>query len=79
MGEGPVLFCRMPIVSLSTIRIFAVIFAIWSVAGCGVLNVGKWKGVERTDSDEKFYLLKTCPIGLIVVGPSQESLRPYPG
>ena len=26
--------------------------------GCGMFNLGKWKGIERTGADEKFYLLK---------------------
>lgn len=27
-------------------------------AGCGVINPGKWKGIERTSADEKYYLVK---------------------
>jgi hypothetical protein len=26
--------------------------------GCGVINPGKWKGIEKTAADEKFYLVK---------------------
>ncbi len=26
--------------------------------GCGVINPGKWKGIEKTSADEKFYLVK---------------------
>lgn len=29
-----------------------------ALAGCGVLNLGKWKGLEKTGKDEQFYLLK---------------------
>ncbi|MCX5873763.1 MAG: hypothetical protein NTY51_11115 [Deltaproteobacteria bacterium] len=29
----------------------------WS-AGCGVINPGKWKGIESTSSDEQYYLVK---------------------
>jgi hypothetical protein len=28
------------------------------LAGCGAFNMGKWKGLERTASDERFYLVK---------------------
>ncbi len=28
------------------------------LCGCGVINVGKWKGIEKTSADEKFYLAK---------------------
>ena len=28
------------------------------LAGCGVFNLGKWKGIEWTAADEKFYLVK---------------------
>lgn len=27
-------------------------------ASCGVINPGKWKGIERTSADEKYYLVK---------------------
>ena len=30
----------------------------FAVGGCGVINVGKWKGIETTSSDENTYLLK---------------------
>ena len=26
--------------------------------GCGAINVGKWRGIERTDPDEAYYLVK---------------------
>ena len=29
-----------------------------ALAGCGAINPGKWKGIERTSSDESFYLVK---------------------
>lgn len=28
------------------------------LAGCGMFNMGKWKGIEKTDADEKYYLVK---------------------
>jgi hypothetical protein len=30
----------------------------FSVGGCGVINPGKWKGIETTSSDEQHWLLK---------------------
>jgi len=30
---------------------------VW-LGGCGAINVGKWKGIERTGSDEEYYLAK---------------------
>ena len=27
-------------------------------SGCGVVNLGKWKGIERTARDESYYLVK---------------------
>jgi hypothetical protein len=27
-------------------------------SGCGIVNLGRWKGLERTAADEKFYLAK---------------------
>ncbi len=41
--------------------IFACILLLTMVAelaGCGAINVGKWKGIETTSDDEQFYLLK---------------------
>jgi hypothetical protein len=28
------------------------------LAGCGMFNLGKWKGIEKVSSDEKYYLVK---------------------
>lgn len=28
------------------------------VSGCGLINLGKWKGIERTAKDEEYYLVK---------------------
>ncbi len=58
MGGKPPVFLVIWTVLLSTIRLLTVLGMVWAVAGCGVLNVGKFKGLERTDSDEKYYLLK---------------------
>ncbi len=32
--------------------------ALFTVSGCGVINPGKWKGIETTSKDEQYYLLK---------------------
>ncbi len=28
------------------------------VGGCGMFNLGKWKGIEKASADEKYYLVK---------------------
>ena len=28
------------------------------LAGCGMFNLGKWKGIEKSSADEKYYLVK---------------------
>jgi hypothetical protein len=28
------------------------------LCGCGAINIGKWKGIEKTAADEKYYLVK---------------------
>ncbi len=28
------------------------------IAGCGMFNLGKWKGIEKAAADEKYYLVK---------------------
>jgi hypothetical protein len=41
------------------LRMMLVLMAgLFFAAGCGAINVGKWKGIERTASDEEYYLLK---------------------
>lgn len=60
MGGRTQLFVVMSNASLSTVRLLTVLFVMCAMTGCGVLNVGKWKGLERTDSDEQYYLLKNC-------------------
>ena len=35
-----------------------VMCCIAGVLGCGAINLGKWKGFERTASDEQYYLVK---------------------
>lgn len=42
-------FLTLLIISLLTISI---------IASCGAINPGKWKGLERTARDEKYYLVK---------------------
>lgn len=34
------------------------LLALFLVASCGIINPGKWKGIEKTASDEKYYLLE---------------------
>ena len=34
------------------------LLALFMVASCGIINPGRWKGIEKTASDEKFYLLQ---------------------
>ncbi|MCX5860734.1 MAG: hypothetical protein WCG29_10825 [Desulfomonile sp.] len=34
------------------------IIAFLACVGCGVINPGKWKGIETTAKDEKYYLVK---------------------
>lgn len=58
MGETPALFSAISPSSRSPMRIGAVLLMMLAFAGCGVINVGKFKGVERTDSDEQYYLVK---------------------
>lgn len=44
---------------LVSVPLFTVIVAIaMLVSSCGVINLGKWKGIERTASDEAYYLVK---------------------
>jgi len=45
-------FCRV----ILMVGLF--VCASFLTAGCGVINPGKWKGIERTSSDEKYYLVK---------------------
>ena len=32
--------------------------AVLVLAGCGAINPGKWKGIEKTSKDEQYYLVK---------------------
>ncbi len=36
----------------------ALAFSLLLICGCGAVNLGKWKGIERTSPDEHFYLVK---------------------
>lgn len=36
---------------LCTVALIIILFS----GGCGAINVGKWRGIERTDPDEAFY------------------------
>jgi hypothetical protein len=33
-----------------------------ALAGCGAINLGKWKGIETTGKDEEYYLLKSVTL-----------------
>jgi hypothetical protein len=37
---------------------FVLLTLVPALAGCGAINPGKWKGIEKTSSDEHFYLVK---------------------
>ncbi len=39
-------------------RLTALTICLVWLGGCGVINVGKWKGIESTSKDENYYLLK---------------------
>ncbi|HMK35236.1 MAG TPA: hypothetical protein VK463_09235 [Desulfomonilaceae bacterium] len=43
-------------VKLAAVAICMVTFLF--LEGCGVINVGKWKGIETTGRDESYYLVK---------------------
>jgi len=40
----------------------AVLFTFALAAGCGALSLGKFKGIEKTSADEKYYLLKSAEL-----------------
>lgn len=44
---------RMPNISCCLLAI-----VLLANVGCGVINPGKWKGIEATAKDEKYYLVK---------------------
>jgi hypothetical protein len=41
-------------VSFSVVLVIIILFS----GGCGAINLGKWRGIERTDPDEAYYLVK---------------------
>ncbi len=47
---------RNPLDRILLIIAFCLIFC--CVEGCGMINPGKWKGIETTSSDEYYYLVK---------------------
>ncbi|MFH0958104.1 MAG: hypothetical protein V1897_05305 [Pseudomonadota bacterium] len=47
---------RNPLYRLALV--VAVCAILCCIAGCGMINPGKWKGIETTSSDEQYYLLK---------------------
>jgi hypothetical protein len=44
----------LPALRVSLLSLFLVCW----LAGCGVINLGKWKGIEHTSSSEYYYLVK---------------------
>jgi hypothetical protein len=39
-------------------RLLAVAIILFLLTSCGMFNLGKWKGIEKTAADEKYYLVK---------------------
>jgi hypothetical protein len=49
----------MQLMSLKVLfRLLVLASTVLVLAGCGMFNMGKWKGIERADADEKYYLVK---------------------
>ncbi len=48
-SERGLLVFRVPLLSL---------FLVCWLAGCGMVNLGKWKGIEHTSTNEYYYLVK---------------------
>jgi hypothetical protein len=40
------------------LRSVPVLFVLAAMIGCGAINLGKWKGLERSSRDEEYYLVK---------------------
>jgi hypothetical protein len=53
VGEFKRRIIRIPNISCSLLAI-----VLLANVGCGVINPGKWKGIEATAKDEKYYLVK---------------------
>lgn len=43
--------------SVGLFLVMGLLFTFW-LTGCGAINPGKWKGVETTSPDERYYLVK---------------------
>lgn len=43
---------------LKRFALHALLMTLLFSAGCGVFNLGKWKGIERTADDESYYMVK---------------------
>lgn len=43
------------------------------ISGCGLVNLGKWKGIERTAKDEEYYLVKNVSLTAGSMGSPKES------
>jgi hypothetical protein len=61
--QAPTVFlCEIVLSKESKVRAFfrciPALTLVAVLAGCGAINVGKWKGIEKTASDENFYLVK---------------------
>jgi len=45
-------------VSLTLPLVSALLLTAFMVSACGVINIGKWKGIEKTSPDENYYFVK---------------------
>lgn len=50
--------CRTDIPRIFSIANTALVVFILLATGCSAINPGKWKGIEKTAADEKYYLVK---------------------
>jgi hypothetical protein len=54
--EEPVNLHPMPLKGL--FPLLALTITLFLLTSCGMFNLGKWKGIEKTSADEKYYLVK---------------------
>lgn len=59
MEKGPILKLSVPSgrTRMKRVSLLACLLVYW-LAGCDMVNLGKWKGIERSSADEKYYLVK---------------------
>jgi hypothetical protein len=53
-GSSPNTFFHFP----RLIRTSVLVILVSTLCSCGVVNLGKYKGIEKADADEEYYLLK---------------------